>query len=152
MWKQRHNLKNDIFNHYTFSIPQTLSLGAWADISLSSITENKTEITIEIRRKLGTFDKSSEITFANYDIVALIEHISKLIILSDAELLALHPKVLPQKLISKRTTLIFAVCLGLFGGHRFYTQKPNTGILQLFTLGFYGLWTAFDIYKILTNS
>jgi hypothetical protein len=137
---------NDTFNKYTYSIPQTMSFGSFADIHINSISDNKTEIAIEIRRKMGTFDKSYEVTSANHHIQNLIDYLSKLIVLTDVEVQALQPKR-----SSKKKALLFAVFSGFFGGHRFYTGKPVTALLQLFTLGIYGLWVFWDIYKILTN-
>jgi len=38
--------------------------------------------------------------------------------------------------------------LGICGLHRFYLQKPKTGILFLFTFGLFGLGTIFDVLTI----
>ena len=51
----------------------------------------------------------------------------------------------------KRILPAFLLCffLGCFGAHRFYVGKVGTGILQLFTLGFFGIWTLIDFIIIL---
>jgi preprotein translocase subunit SecF len=61
-------------------------LGVLIDINLSSITEDKTTIDIEIRRKVGTFNQSHEVTSANNHIAKIIELFSKGIAMSDDEI------------------------------------------------------------------
>jgi hypothetical protein len=77
---------NEIFNQYTFESLEFLSLGVYIDINLSNINENKTEITIEVRRKIGTFNQSHEVTNANNHIQLIIENLSKSIILDDVQI------------------------------------------------------------------
>lgn len=49
-------------------------------------------------------------------------------------------------------TLLLCLFLGLVGGHRFYVGKVGTGILWLFTGGFFAVGALYDLYKIITNS
>ncbi len=78
--------RNDIVNQFTFDALEFLSLGVFIDINLSSITENKTTIDIEIRRKVGTFNQAHEVTNANNHITKIIELFSKGITMSDDEI------------------------------------------------------------------
>lgn len=76
---------NEVFNTYTLEALEFLSLGVFIDINLTIINENKTEIYIEIRRKIGTFDQNYEVTKANEHITKLISMLSELIVLSDSD-------------------------------------------------------------------
>ena len=46
-------------------------------------------------------------------------------------------------------TLLLCWFLGIFGVHRFYIGKTCTGLLMLFTLGIFGIWTFIDLIIIL---
>ena len=50
----------------------------------------------------------------------------------------------------KSRTVALALCipLGVFGAHRFYVGKIGTGLLQLCTLGGFGLWYLYDLILI----
>ncbi|MGC8870507.1 MAG: zinc-ribbon domain and TM2 domain-containing protein [Brevinematia bacterium] len=52
---------------------------------------------------------------------------------------------------SRTITLILCIFFGLFGVHRFYVGKVGTGLLQLFTLGFSGIWTLIDLISIISG-
>ena len=54
----------------------------------------------------------------------------------------------------RRILPAFLLCffLGVFGAHRFYAGKICTGILELLTVGGFGIWWLVDIILILTGS
>lgn len=56
----------------------------------------------------------------------------------------------PQRSFS--TTVVFAIFLGIWGGHRFYTGHTTTAVIQLFTFGGFGIWSFIDIVLILSNN
>jgi hypothetical protein len=45
---------------------------------------------------------------------------------------------------SRGVALALAVFLGVFGAHRFYAGKVNSGILMACTLGGMGIWYLYD--------
>jgi TM2 domain-containing membrane protein YozV len=49
---------------------------------------------------------------------------------------------------SRTIALAIGVPLGVFGAHRFYVGKVGTGLLQLCTLGGFGLWWLYDMILI----
>jgi hypothetical protein len=77
---------NEVFNQYTFEALEFLSLGVYIDINLSSVSEKKTDVSIEIRRKVGTFNQSHEVTNANNHIQSIIEMLSKSILFTDEQI------------------------------------------------------------------
>jgi RNA polymerase subunit RPABC4/transcription elongation factor Spt4 len=49
------------------------------------------------------------------------------------------------------TVVLLCLFLGIFGAHRFYLEKKG-GVLQLLSLGGFGIWTLADLIKILSGS
>ena len=75
--KYRVNSQNPMFNQYTLEATEFLSLGVFIDINLNEVSPTKTEISIEVRRKLGAFDSWVEVQNANEHIQNIITAISK---------------------------------------------------------------------------
>jgi len=70
---------NDMFNYYKFSRSEFLSMGAFININLTELGENKTQINIEISRTMGAFDEWIEVQKANKHITETINAISYII-------------------------------------------------------------------------
>lgn len=155
--KKEYVLKdvNDVFNQFTFEAFEFLSLGVYIDVSLNSITDSKTEVTIEIRRKLGSFNQSHEITLANKHIETITNLISKSIMLTDENIenLKLNNSTVKQNFSnqkSKTTAIVLCFFFGGLGIHRFYLGYTLYGIIQLFTFGGFGLWWLIDFILLIT--
>ena len=48
--------------------------------------------------------------------------------------------------------LLLCFFLGVIGVHRFYVGKTGTGILQIVTLGGFGIWVLIDLIMIILGS
>ena len=62
-----------------------------------------------------------------------------------------NPNISP---LSRSTALILAL-LGFFlvcGLHRLYAGKVISGLLQLITVGFFGIWQIIDIVRLIFGS
>ncbi len=53
---------------------------------------------------------------------------------------------------SRTVALLLAVFLGVFGAHRFYVGKTSSAVLQLITLGGFGIWWLADLIIIVSGS
>ena len=121
--KYKLNSKNEVFNSYTFEALEFLSLGIFADISFSRQDESRTEISIEIRRKIGAFDQAHEVSKANDHISALFELISKCIGLTETEIKELETK---KNSVPEKKGCMVAVLLSLasaLGGSVIYAMS-----------------------------
>jgi hypothetical protein len=97
--KYKLTSKNEVLNTFTFEALEFLSLGVYADISFSRQDESRTELTIEIRRKVGAFDQAHEVSKANDHIAALFDLISRCVVLTEAQITELETRKqnTPQK-------------------------------------------------------
>jgi hypothetical protein len=69
---------NKILNQYTYEALESLSLGLLIDINLNKICNEKTEITVEIKSKIGILTKPHEIIATNYHLDKISESIINL--------------------------------------------------------------------------
>lgn len=46
-------------------------------------------------------------------------------------------------------TALLCFLFGVFGVHRFYVGKIGTGVIQLITLGGFGIWAFIDLIMII---
>lgn len=88
---------NELLNYYTYAALETLSLGVYIDINLVSKSETSTEISIEVRRKIGTFDKKHEVTLAHEHIEKIINLITSFLQMSDEQKNVIRQKYMPQE-------------------------------------------------------
>lgn len=124
--KYKLSKTNEIFNQYTFDVFEFLSVGAFVDIDFNSISESKTQINVEIRRKLGSFNQSYEITRANEHIEKIFSMIASLTNKTPLEIeqLKTKPMNIPphQKLVDNRPIYKkkrFIIPMFLFGAFLF---------------------------------
>ena len=71
--------ENDMFNSYKFSRSEFLSLGAFININLSSVSNTKTQVDVEISRQMGAFDEWVEVQKANKHVEETINSIAYII-------------------------------------------------------------------------
>lgn len=100
--KYRFYNSNEVFNQYTYEATEFLSWGVYMYINLNSISSNKTEITIEIVRKIGAFDYASEAADANMHIDWLIHYLSQLAVMSSAQITDIKNQQIQQADDKKR--------------------------------------------------
>ncbi len=65
--------------------------------------------------------------------------------LSDSEAAPAGPAVSDR---SRGVALTLAFALGVFGAHRFYVGRPESGVLMLVSVGGLGLWWLYDLILI----
>jgi hypothetical protein len=68
--------ENELLSLYIYEASEFLSLGVYIDVNFSSASENKTEVKIEVRRKVGTFNQSFEVTQANQHLIKIADLLS----------------------------------------------------------------------------
>lgn len=57
-------------------------------------------------------------------------------------------KLKSQRRKSVRTAYLFAIFLGIFGGHHFYLNRWFMGIVYLLTFGIFGIGWVIDLFRI----
>jgi hypothetical protein len=99
LFSQKYKIfkSNKTLNLFTFEATELLSLGVYIDINCSSLTESKTEITIEVRRKVGTFNQSHEVTLANTHIVKITDLIAESVGTDEQERILKAEKIVTNK-------------------------------------------------------
>jgi hypothetical protein len=68
--------ENELLSLFIYEASEFLSIGVYIDVNFSSVSENKTEVKIEVRRKVGTFNQSFEVTQANQHLIKIAELLS----------------------------------------------------------------------------
>ena len=63
-------------------------------------------------------------------------------------------RVAPEGASPKTRLVALLLCFlfGMIGVHRFYVGKIGTGILQILTLGGFGIWVLVDLIMIIVGS
>jgi hypothetical protein len=84
--------KNDIFKTFRFEATEFLSVGVFIDVSISSLSDSKCKIEIEISRKVGAFDKSYEVSQANEHLNKIANLISECIYIKPEDVALLEEK------------------------------------------------------------
>jgi len=70
---------NEMFNTYTFSRTEFLSMGALINVNLTEVSKSKTQVNIEISRQIGAFDSWVEVSKANDHISGFINALASII-------------------------------------------------------------------------
>jgi hypothetical protein len=108
--KYRISLPDECPNRVTLESKEFLNSAVFVDFNLATIQENKTDVTLEIRRKKRSFDQHYEVTNAFIHIYKLIEQLSKAILLNDTEIQKLKES---QNVVEKQ-----------------YLKKPKKQVLE----------------------
>jgi hypothetical protein len=68
--------KNELFNSWTYTKTEALSLGSKIYLDAQPLNDNQTQINIEVSRVLGSFDQGYEVTNAMNHITNVINGIT----------------------------------------------------------------------------
>ena len=112
---------NAVMKMCTFEATETLSLGVFIDVTITSVSDTKCSVEVENRRKVGSFDKSHEVSAAGRHITDVAKLISKVIDLDENKVKDLQEKYDEAKLkkqqgCNKMATygiVVLAVLVGL---------------------------------------
>lgn len=113
--KYKKTTFDDILNLYTFEALEFLSLGVFIDINLTSSGDDKTEVSVEVRRKVGSFDQSHEVSSANNHIQVIFESISKSLQMNEQDISQLKEQLNNTPVPAKGcvVTLILMISIAL---------------------------------------
>lgn len=141
--KYKFSSSNEIFNQYTYEALEFLSLGVFIDINLNKLGEEKTEIIVEVRRKIGTFNQSHEVTNANNHLVKIFELIANLTAMNIEEIENLKSQKNIQKTNPAKQSYNNSE------EKRWYDKTWLVAILCIifFPVGLYALWKNSSISK-----
>lgn len=133
--------ENDMFNSYKFSRSEFLSMGAFININLNSISENKTQIDVEISRQLGAFDEWVEVQKANKHVEETLNSIAYIIKNGVPQSKPSSTTATPPERIlnwgGKITAFIVWLLIGII-----VAQIIKGGIFTLFIIGWVAIgWT-----------
>lgn len=143
---------NEIFNQYTYEALEFLSLGVFIDINLNTVSDSKTEITIEVRRKIGTFNQSHEVTKANDHLVKIFDCIARLTAMTEEQIEALKNQNYLSKSPSYKKTKLMSNPhqLGQNSNPNAWYEKTWLVLILcvlFFPIGLYGLWKNSSVAK-----
>jgi hypothetical protein len=68
---------NDALNQYTYYFYEFLSAGIYIDINCFTVTDSRTKVILEVRRKTGTFNQRHDVIRANSHLSAIADFISE---------------------------------------------------------------------------
>lgn len=71
---------NEVFNQYTYGATEFLSAGVYMDLNLAAVGDGRTEVSIEVRRKIGSFDQAFEVQHANNHIANFVNALTALLL------------------------------------------------------------------------
>lgn len=159
--KYKFSSSNEIFNQYTYEALEFLSLGVFIDINLNKLGEDKTEIIVEVRRKIGTFNQSHEVTNANNHLTKIYECIAKLTAMNVEEIQNLkNQKNIQKTSISDNTSeekhwydktwLVIVLCI-IFFPVGLYALWKNSSISKGWKIGITVLISLIVITNISNN-
>jgi hypothetical protein len=133
--------ENDMFNSYKFSRSEFLSLGAFININLSSVSNTKTQVDVEISRQLGAFDEWVEVQKANKHVEEAINSIAYIIKNGVPKAKPSSPTAAPVKRIlnlgGKIMSFVLWVVIGMFVGQ--ISNKMELSVAFNFFLVFWVL-------------
>jgi len=150
--------KDEILKIMRLDSLEFLSLGVYVDITLSSISDERTNVDIEVLRKIGAFDQSFEVQKANQHIQTVASLISQSLTLTPDQLDSIkngsfqsNGSLSDKPTQSKLTMILVCLFAGNLGIHRYLMGYSNWW-LQLITLGGCGIWSLIDLIQIATGS